>query len=990
MKDDNKELTLEKLIGYNEKINQSIFQTIKFEDEKLEHYFLEDNYAAEKIQNLISNLMIIAGYITSILYIYLAFYDSIFLKSCLVCLLMSLLILVFSTYCKNKKLKFYLDHVLILISFINLNFKLYYIILNYTNENDDYYGEILRIVIYSFLSTFLFLLIKLESNIFIYIFYSICNFINIAFCQKYSNKNHFYYLEGILSILLASFFYIIRKSWDLRLRLLFAEKHRFEMFYLYTNEFINGLNGYHVNIQNRSILNADKKVDNFIKKIYNIKENSELQNKKTEIIFEDQNMKNNDYINKSLVGNNPLNNENKIADINKIVFKNDICKNYAINTDNVFKNHDSFNSFSIINDFNKLKESQYLINKLNKDDNKNPINKFSSTSIEKKLEDIKTRKDIINLKNNETECNRKNNINTSSLDSWTKKSKTYKTNDTLLFKIKSLFSNFLRKKENKKEAESEVVEVSKESHLIEQNERTKSFLLNLYKLDFDKFEPQKPIKNYNQDVIKSIEKFNSISIKNIYGGKDLNPREPNLNIAGNNIQNDFYSIPAQISFDKKKISLYDEMIRNNLHEDEQIQEEKEKSQENLDLEKKEMFQRKVTKIFKFRNYDDDKNVINEHYTFNNLGFYYFENSGQMLNKDNKSHELKDNNNFLERIYLNVFYRKIKFKFNDKIIEDFIFYDVSDLINSKFLLIQENSKKEKIFAKLAHEFKTPINSIISITNNILEVKNSNFHKENTFHLNLLKNLSNYLIFLISDIIQFSNYENMEKVKIQKEKINLRDVLEFCYDILKSLLHCSKIKSEKIKTLLSIDHDITKSVVFSDAVKLKQILLNFISNSVKFTNQGKIEIQCSKVPYKEKIKISIVDTGMGIKDEDQKNLFRDFNVINNGYKYNMHGSGLGLSITLSFCKMMDISLEFESKHLKGTSVSLLLNCKTKFNSNENLKKFTEPYISQKFDRNFTKFPRSKNKKLSQQQLESNYSLNHQLVIPKTTVIIHIHIK
>ena len=235
-------------------------------------------------------------------------------------------------------------------------------------------------------------------------------------------------------------------------------------------------------------------------------------------------------------------------------------------------------------------------------------------------------------------------------------------------------------------------------------------------------------------------------------------------------------------------------------------------------------------------------------------------------------------------YFNVFIRKIN-KEIENISFDFLFYDVTELTLSKKFIKEESIKKQKSLAKVAHEFKTPLYSLVGLINIITKnlsmlKKNINVNiKDIMNNLTITENLGKYILFLTSDIIYYNNPEEIKKIKIQNTKIYIKEILNFCYEILKCLLKCNISKDEKIKVNCFIEENIEKYIIFSDELRVKQILLNFISNSVKFTNKGFINLYCEKVKNEDFIKITVKDSGMGIKEIEKIKLFEDFMMINN---------------------------------------------------------------------------------------------------------------
>jgi len=238
-----------------------------------------------------------------------------------------------------------------------------------------------------------------------------------------------------------------------------------------------------------------------------------------------------------------------------------------------------------------------------------------------------------------------------------------------------------------------------------------------------------------------------------------------------------------------------------------------------------------------------------------------------------------------------------------------------------------------FSKAAHEFKTPLNAIIGL---ITEIKdNPTITPKVLCNIDIINNLSNYLIFLISDITQFINQNTKSSIVIITETVFLKSIIEFCFEILNSLLICKNSYSY-IKTEIIYDKRLNAFEIISNDMRIKQILLNFISNSVKFTKSGFIKI---KTELKSKngnkyIKVSIIDSGVGIREEDQKKIFNEI-YTDMKTESNNHGSGLGLNICKSIAEKLNHNLKFKSKYGEGSKFSLLISecCLKKDENNQN---------------------------------------------------------
>jgi len=214
------------LLDENMEVNLNFSGITQFQDKKLEQNYLKDNMELEYFQNLLSNSIIIAGYLTSLLYIYFIFYHNVLFNVCLVNLCLSLLIIIFSDSSKIKITSEFKDRILIFINYFTISFKIYFIIFNLSNKLNDYNPEILRILFYLFLSTNLYVVMKLQSNIYDYAFYNFLNCITVTIIEIYSISNHHYYFELILLCILGLLFFFIRKLWDFNNRIIYSERKK--------------------------------------------------------------------------------------------------------------------------------------------------------------------------------------------------------------------------------------------------------------------------------------------------------------------------------------------------------------------------------------------------------------------------------------------------------------------------------------------------------------------------------------------------------------------------------------------------------------------------------------------------------------------------------------------------------------------------------------------------------------------------------------------
>lgn len=223
--------------------------------------------------------------------------------------------------------------------------------------------------------------------------------------------------------------------------------------------------------------------------------------------------------------------------------------------------------------------------------------------------------------------------------------------------------------------------------------------------------------------------------------------------------------------------------------------------------------------------------------------------------------------------------------------------------------EANKAKSQFLAKMSHELKTPLNGITTITD--LLILKSNERDRN--YLNLIKNSSKTLLNLVNDTLDLSKLENNSVIVVNKN-IKIREVLDELIDL------CYIKKRENVHITAFISNKVPK-VLKLDANKLKQILSNILSNSVKFTHSGSIDIFVDMSSTKE-LFIEIKDTGLGIKKDYLSNIFENFNQGNDQINIEYGGSGLGLAIVKSLVSLLKGSINLSSEYQKGTTVTIKL--------------------------------------------------------------------
>jgi len=226
---------------------------------------------------------------------------------------------------------------------------------------------------------------------------------------------------------------------------------------------------------------------------------------------------------------------------------------------------------------------------------------------------------------------------------------------------------------------------------------------------------------------------------------------------------------------------------------------------------------------------------------------------------------------------------------------------------------ENRIKEKtetlLLSNIGHELRTPLNGIIGMAS-LLE--KTNLDDKQLEYINLLKSSANALHKLLSNIMDITRIES-GKIQLFNEKFNLNNKIK---EVIDSFL--VQVSEKNLEIKCKIDSKIP-SFLFGDFVKLQQILNNLISNAIKFTERGSIELTVKLLEeYSDKILLLFIveDTGIGIPEEKFNLLFKRFCQIDNRLTKEYVGLGLGLAISKELVEVMGGKIWLESEPDKGS--------------------------------------------------------------------------
>ena len=242
-------------------------------------------------------------------------------------------------------------------------------------------------------------------------------------------------------------------------------------------------------------------------------------------------------------------------------------------------------------------------------------------------------------------------------------------------------------------------------------------------------------------------------------------------------------------------------------------------------------------------------------------------------------------------------------------------DVTDLMTQARIMRELKEKaehavavKSAFLANMSHEIRTPMNAILGMSEMALR---GNLDAEEKDYIEQIQAASEGLLTIINDILDFSKMESGKLQIIESEY----EVLTMIKDV--ASLVQGKVKDKGLALVVRVNPSIPR-VLYGDEIRIKQVLINLVNNAVKFTDDGTITIETDYETDRENalLKISVKDTGMGIKEEDLERIFNSFEQSDTFRNRKKEGSGLGLTISKQLLQLMGGSIHVESVYKEGS--------------------------------------------------------------------------
>ncbi|MDH5257573.1 MAG: ATP-binding protein [Gammaproteobacteria bacterium] len=234
--------------------------------------------------------------------------------------------------------------------------------------------------------------------------------------------------------------------------------------------------------------------------------------------------------------------------------------------------------------------------------------------------------------------------------------------------------------------------------------------------------------------------------------------------------------------------------------------------------------------------------------------------------------------------------------------------------------EANNSKSIFLSSMSHELRTPLNAIIGYSEILLEEAQDKNDEATSSDLKKIRNSGKHLLSLINNVLDLSKIE-AGKMDIDNQEFLVGQVIE-------DVMFTTRPLIEKNNNKFTLNFNDTDLTLFADFTKVKQALINLIGNAAKFTENGNITLNISleKVSHKPSIRFDVVDTGIGIAEEDIGKLFKEFSQANAQVMTKYGGTGLGLIISRKFCQMMGGDITVKSELEKGSIFTMTLPLQT----------------------------------------------------------------
>ena len=239
-------------------------------------------------------------------------------------------------------------------------------------------------------------------------------------------------------------------------------------------------------------------------------------------------------------------------------------------------------------------------------------------------------------------------------------------------------------------------------------------------------------------------------------------------------------------------------------------------------------------------------------------------------------------------------------------------DVTRMLNVE--LEQAIRAKDRFLANMSHELRTPLNAIIGYTGTLLMRLAGPLTAEQEGQLVTIRTSARHLLSLINDLLDLAKIESA-RVVLQFEPLVCQRIVE---EVAAALAPMAAAKGLQFQVAMPAE----SLVLATDRRALSQILINLANNAIKFTETGFVRVELKRLEASHAVELSITDSGIGIRDEDQKRLFQPFEQVHGAPKRQFEGNGLGLHLSQKLASLLGGKIELRSNFGRGSRFCLVL--------------------------------------------------------------------
>jgi len=242
----------------------------------------------------------------------------------------------------------------------------------------------------------------------------------------------------------------------------------------------------------------------------------------------------------------------------------------------------------------------------------------------------------------------------------------------------------------------------------------------------------------------------------------------------------------------------------------------------------------------------------------------------------------------------------------------LYKNESQLIIMSGMASQDSHSKSRFLANMSHEIRTPLNSVVGFSE---QLGKSNLNEEQREQVNAIRNSSEMLLELVNEILDFSKYD-VGKINIEAEPFSPEMEID---EVFHSMNVLAENKGLRLEKKITIDKNI---YLIGDRLRLKQVIMNLLTNAIKFTKKGKVMLRIQLVVDGKKqavLKVQVEDTGIGMAKEDLDLIFLEFSQIYSSATTQLQGTGLGLAICKKIVELQGGKINVSSVLGKGSVFS-----------------------------------------------------------------------